>query len=156
MAVAWRQQGDGFFTPVFTTPAQGSFSLDVVYFEVITDATAGGHRAQLIFVDSSNETAFTCTDTNLGSGSSQYTYTFMRGATMNHCTLDNGDAVESPLPTTELDANTQLFIRMVNDSGTGIVGDLFQNAIIYGDHFADDALTSPVPNLPITLLPSAA
>lgn len=155
MAVAWRQQGDGYTNPVFTTPAQGSFSLDVVYGFVTTDATAGGHRAQLVFIDSSNEQVFTLTDANVGAGSSQYSYTFMRGATMKSCNLDPGDNVESPLVTTELDANTAIFLRMVDDAGAGIPGDVFTNVYIYGDHFDDAALSAPVANLPITLLPGA-
>lgn len=157
MASAIQLAWPGPDNPTYTTAQNFDFSLDAVSFVVQTDGSGNGHRALLSIVDASQLVPFYLEDANQGQDNSFLTYTFMRGATMTHCTLDTVDFVESPLPVTTFAPQTQFFLSMLDNGGSTVSGDTIGAIVFYGDQLPVSTGIPPQPELlPITLLPGVA
>lgn len=153
MAVAYR--GDNGATPltVYTTPAAGEFALDSITFFLHCDGTATGHHPRVTYRDASSEIVGVLKDWNVAPDGATIRYTFAIGLISSACTVVDGETVEHDLTNTILDANTDIIVSSVDESGTDISGDRISDCFLYGTQIV---ATSSKSAEPIYFMPGSA
>jgi hypothetical protein len=135
---------------VYTTPRDHEMRLELLNFTLYTDATAGIHKALVIFTDSSidQDTAL-LRDLNEAGPNMGITYTFGIGLNGSACVADDGWQVTDALPDTILAPETVITVFAINDIGAQIVGDEFADVTLFGELI--ESVAAPVQQ--IDLLP---
>jgi hypothetical protein len=119
---------------VYTVPRDHEFRLELLTFALITDATAGVHKALVTFTDSQiDQTTALLRDLNEGGPLQTLTYTFGIGLNGSACVAVTGWNMTDALPDTILAPETVVTISAVNDAGATIVADVITNATLFGE-----------------------
>jgi hypothetical protein len=139
----------------YTVPRAYILRLELLTFTLTTDATAGIHKARVLFTDTALA-AITARlrDLNEGGPSMTLTYTYGIGLAASACVAANGWEMTDALPDTVLAPETEIALSAVTDAGVTIAGDAFSGVVLYGDLVTaagDDS--GPVPALVPGFLP---
>lgn len=143
---------------VYTVPPGYELVLDLLTFDLVTDATASVHSAMVTFTDATLS-AITARlwDWNEGGPSMTLHYTYGRGLKPFNCTVTDGMAIEHPLPDTLLNPDTVITVDAVNVALSVIAGDQVRNVVLYGTLTSlVDVDQGPTTQLVPGLLPGAA
>lgn len=155
MGQAWRgESGDGQVI-TYTVPRGYFLRLEMLYFELQCDGTAGIHKARVTFLDSAlNLRTAVLRDLNEGGASEFLTYTYGIGLNASACVTVDGWELTDALPNTVLAPETQVWIGSVDDSGSVIGGDNISGVTLFGDLFNAAGPIKDEPLLP-GLLPGS-
>jgi hypothetical protein len=127
---------------VYTVPRDHEFRLELLTFALVTDATAGVHKALVIFTDSTiDQTTALLRDLNEGGPSMTLTYTFGIGLNGSACVAVTGWNMTDALPDTLLAPETVITVAAVNDAGATIAGDSITNVTLFGE--LTDSVSAP-------------
>lgn len=119
---------------VYTVPRDHALRLELLTFQLVTDATAGVHKAAVTFTDSTiGRFTARLRDLNEGGPSMTLTYTYGIGLNGSACVAVDGWTMTDALPETVLAPETVITVVAVNDSGTTIAGDAIQAVTLFGD-----------------------
>lgn len=123
---------------IFTTPREGLFRLELIRFQLTTDATAGVHSAMVTFTDpGAGKPSAEIWDWNEGGASMTLYYTFGIGLKPFNCTVTTGMRIPVHLPDTALWPGTVITAYSVDTALATIAGDTITNVVLYGEVFAD-------------------
>lgn len=144
---------------VYTVPRAYVLRLELLTFTMVTDATAGVHKARVLFTDAQlGATTARLRDLNEGGPSQTLRYTFGIGLSGSACVAVTGWEMTDALPDTVLAPQTAITVSAVNDAGTTIAGDAFSGVVLFGDLVTTAETDGDGPYIPLDpgLLPGAA
>jgi hypothetical protein len=119
---------------VYTVPRDHEFRLELLTFALVTDATAGVHKALVTFTDSQiDQVTAELRDLNEGGPSMTLAYTYGIGLNGSACVAVTGWQMTDALPDTLLAPETVITISAVNDSASVIAGDVISGVTLFGD-----------------------
>lgn len=146
--------GSGSLT-VYTVPRGYTLRLDILTFAVVTDATAGIHKARVTFTDAAlGAVTARLRDLNEGGPSMTLRYTYGVGLAASACAAADGWEMTDALPDTVLAPQTAIAISAVTDAGVTIAGDTISAVVLYGDLETEEPETfGPTVTLDPGLLP---
>jgi hypothetical protein len=119
---------------VYTVPRAYILRLELLTFTLTTDATAGVHKARVVFTDTALAAVTArLRDLNEGGPSQTLNYTYGIGLAASACVAVTGWDMTDALPDTVLAPQTTITVTPVNDAGTTIAGDALSGVVLYGD-----------------------
>jgi hypothetical protein len=142
----------------YTVPRGYVLRLELLTFTVTTDATAGIHKARVLFTDTALAAVTArLRDLNEGGPTMTLNYTYGIGLAASACTAATGWDMTDALPDTVLAPQTTVTVTALDDSGATIAGDAITGVVLYGDLVAEPAAANgvddPLPPLLPGLLP---
>jgi hypothetical protein len=141
----------------YTVPRAYILRLELLTFTLTTDATAGIHKARVVFTDTALAAVTArLRDLNEGGPSMTLSYTYGIGLAASACVAVNGWEMTDALPDTVLAPQTTVTLSAVTDAGVTIAGDAFSGVVLYGDLVtaSGDDDFGPVPALVPGFLPA--
>jgi hypothetical protein len=118
----------------YTVPRAYILRLELLTFTLTTDATAGVHKARVVFTDTSLAAVTArLRDLNEGGASQTLNYTYGIGLAASACVAVSGWDMTDALPDTVLAPQTTITLTAVTDAGATIAGDVFSGVVLYGD-----------------------
>jgi hypothetical protein len=143
MGQAFRGASGSGDVDVYTVPRDHELRLELLTFALITDATAGVHKALVTFTDSTiDQMTALLRDLNEGGPLQTLTYTFGIGLNGSACVAVTGWNMTDALPDTLLAPETVITISAVNDAGVTIGADVITNVTLFGE--LTDSVRAPV------------
>jgi hypothetical protein len=119
---------------VYIVPRGYILRLELLTFTLTTDATAGVHKARVVFTDTALAAVTArLRDLNEGGPSMTLNYTYGIGLAASACVAVSGWDMTDALPDTVLAPQTTITVTPVNDAGTTIAGDALSGVVLYGD-----------------------
>jgi hypothetical protein len=119
---------------VYTVPRDHELRLEILTFAIVTDATAGVHKALVTFTDSSiDQTTGFLRDLNEGGPLQTLTYTYGIGLNGSACVAVTGWQMTDALPDTILAPETVITVTAVNDAGSTHGSDVITAVTLFGD-----------------------
>lgn len=134
MAEAFRGEPGSGSVLAYTVPRAYVLRLEILTFTLTTDATAGIHKARVLFADAAlgASTAY-LRDLNEGGPSMNLRYTYGIGLAGSACVASDGWEMTDALPDTVLAPETTITLTAVNDAGVTISGDTFGSVVLFGE-----------------------
>jgi hypothetical protein len=129
MAEAFRGAAGTGSVVVYTVPRAYILRLELLTFTLTTDATAGIHKARVVFTDSALAAVTArLRDLNEGGPSQTLNYTYGIGLSGSACVTATGWEMTDSLPDTVLAPQTTITLTAAT-----IAGDVFSSVVLYGD-----------------------